>query len=244
MIHSKQHQGCRIQDPGTHGKHQTKTKNPWCTSRGCRVQNSGPWDLWLPVVKNSRQFAQRGHSARCAPPMVKIQEAGTQMVSKSQNPKSRKLEYTLQNPTTHTSRRSTNAESWSSIKKTSVHQVVHAAAAPNPNLTLTQTNLQQPLRCTTAALRQAIREDHKWVEKMKWQSNNAGAHIASEFANIIRIIGEAKDFLFFFFCARVGLQMCHLVLFSACLALFDQRRRTGHSSGSARRGPGARDTAT
>ena len=28
MIHSKQHQGCRIQDPGTRGKHQTKTKNP------------------------------------------------------------------------------------------------------------------------------------------------------------------------------------------------------------------------
>ena len=39
VIHSKQHRGCRIQDPGTRGKHQTKTKNPWCTSRGCRVQN-------------------------------------------------------------------------------------------------------------------------------------------------------------------------------------------------------------
>ena len=59
MIHSKQHRGCTIQDPGTRGKHQTKTKNPWCTSRGCRVQNSGPWDPWLPVVKNSRLFAQR-----------------------------------------------------------------------------------------------------------------------------------------------------------------------------------------
>ena len=67
MIHSKQHRGCRIQDPGTRGKHQTKTKNPWCTSRGCRVQNSGPWDPWLPVVTNSRFFAQRWHSARCAP---------------------------------------------------------------------------------------------------------------------------------------------------------------------------------
>ena len=33
MIHSKQHRGCRIQDPGTRGKDQTKTKNPWCTSR-------------------------------------------------------------------------------------------------------------------------------------------------------------------------------------------------------------------
>ena len=71
MIHSKQHQGCRIQGPGSHGKHQTKTKNP-CTSRGCRVQNSGPRDPWLPGVKTSRLFAQRGHSARCAPirPMV------------------------------------------------------------------------------------------------------------------------------------------------------------------------------
>ena len=67
MIHSKQHQGCRIQDTGTCGKHQTKTKNPWCASRGCRLQNSGPWDSQLPVVKNSRLFAQREHSARCAP---------------------------------------------------------------------------------------------------------------------------------------------------------------------------------
>ena len=67
MIHSKQHRGCRIQDPGTRGKHQTKTKNPWCTSRGCRVQNSGPQEPWLPVVKNSRLLAQRAHRAQCAP---------------------------------------------------------------------------------------------------------------------------------------------------------------------------------
>ena len=31
------------------------------------VQNSGPWDPWLPVVENSRLYAQRGYSARCAP---------------------------------------------------------------------------------------------------------------------------------------------------------------------------------
>ena len=31
------------------------------------VLSSGPWDPWLPVVKNSRLFAQRTHSARCAP---------------------------------------------------------------------------------------------------------------------------------------------------------------------------------
>ena len=65
MINSTQHRGCRIQDPRTRGKHQTKRKFPWCTSTGgCRVQNSGPWD---PVVENSRLFVQRGHSARCAP---------------------------------------------------------------------------------------------------------------------------------------------------------------------------------
>ena len=39
--------------------------DPFQTALG--VQNSGPWDPWLPVVKNSRLFAQRGHSARCAP---------------------------------------------------------------------------------------------------------------------------------------------------------------------------------
>ena len=26
--------------------------------RGCRVQNSGPWDAWLPVVENNQLFAQ------------------------------------------------------------------------------------------------------------------------------------------------------------------------------------------
>ena len=64
---SKQHRGCRVQDPGTRGKHHTGKKNPWCTRRGCGVQNSGPWDPWLPAVESSRLFAQRAHSARCAP---------------------------------------------------------------------------------------------------------------------------------------------------------------------------------
>ena len=72
MIHSKQHRGCGIQDPGTRGKHQTGTKNPWCPSTGCRVQNSGPRDPWLPVVKNSRLFAQHGHSTQCAPFCLEI----------------------------------------------------------------------------------------------------------------------------------------------------------------------------
>ena len=92
MINSKQHPGCRIQDPGTRGKHQTENKIPGVPAGGvqgaefrtlgpvasirlktkslvyqqggCRVQNSGPWDPWLPVVENS---GQRAHSAWCAP---------------------------------------------------------------------------------------------------------------------------------------------------------------------------------
>ena len=31
------------------------------------VQNSGPWDPWLPVVEHRRLFAQRAQSAWCAP---------------------------------------------------------------------------------------------------------------------------------------------------------------------------------
>ena len=52
--------------PGTRGKHQTKKTNPWCTSRGCRVQSSGPWDTWLPVVENNKLFARRTHSTDTA----------------------------------------------------------------------------------------------------------------------------------------------------------------------------------
>ena len=46
-------------DPGTPSKHQTTKKKTWGTSRGCRVQNSGPWDSRLPVAEKSRLFAQR-----------------------------------------------------------------------------------------------------------------------------------------------------------------------------------------
>ena len=67
MIHSKQRRGCRIRAPGTCGNHQTKNKSLVYQKGGCKVQNSGPWDPWLPVVENSRRFALRGHSARCAP---------------------------------------------------------------------------------------------------------------------------------------------------------------------------------
>ena len=34
MIHSKQHRGCRIQDPGTRGKHQTKRKKSLVYQQG------------------------------------------------------------------------------------------------------------------------------------------------------------------------------------------------------------------
>ena len=36
--------------------------DPFKTASG--VQNSGPWDPWLPGVENSRLFAQPAHSAR------------------------------------------------------------------------------------------------------------------------------------------------------------------------------------
>ena len=32
------------------------------------MQNAGPWDSWLPVVENSRLFAQRVCTAHGAPP--------------------------------------------------------------------------------------------------------------------------------------------------------------------------------
>ena len=59
MIHSKQHRGCTIQDPGTRGKHQTKTKNPWCTSRAvrCRIEDPGTAGEKQPTFRTAR--AQR-----------------------------------------------------------------------------------------------------------------------------------------------------------------------------------------
>ena len=48
MIGSKQHRGCRIQDPGTRGKHQTKKKTPGVPAGavGCRIQDSGIRGYW------------------------------------------------------------------------------------------------------------------------------------------------------------------------------------------------------
>ena len=46
--------------------------NPFNTASG--VQNSGPWDPWLRGVENSRLFAQRAHSAWCAPHVMCVWE--------------------------------------------------------------------------------------------------------------------------------------------------------------------------
>ena len=46
---------------------QPPTETCMIHSKQHRVQNSGPWDGWLPVVENSRLFAQRWHSALCVP---------------------------------------------------------------------------------------------------------------------------------------------------------------------------------
>ena len=70
MIHSKQHRGCGIQDPGTRGKHQTQTQNPWCTSRGCGLQNSGPtcgYRWW-----KTADFSHSAGTAHGAPPMKRV----------------------------------------------------------------------------------------------------------------------------------------------------------------------------
>ena len=67
MINSKQH---GVQNSGPWDSWQAldyKKKSLVYQQGGCRVQNSGPCDPWLPVVENSRLFAQCAHNARCAP---------------------------------------------------------------------------------------------------------------------------------------------------------------------------------
>ena len=54
--------------PGNTPENHPPTEGRMISSKQHRgTQNSGPWDPWLPVVENSRLFAQRVHSARCAP---------------------------------------------------------------------------------------------------------------------------------------------------------------------------------
>ena len=45
--------------PGNTPENHPPTEACMIHSKQHRVQNSGPWDPWLPVVKNSRLFAQR-----------------------------------------------------------------------------------------------------------------------------------------------------------------------------------------
>ena len=74
LIHSKQHLGCRIQDPGTRGKHQTKRKIPGVPAGavGCRIQDPGIRGYrWWKTADFSHSAhtarAQRAHGAQCAP---------------------------------------------------------------------------------------------------------------------------------------------------------------------------------
>ena len=69
MIHSKQHRGCRTLGPVA--SITLIKKIPGAPAEG-RVQMSRPWDPWLPAMENNRLFAQRGHSARCAPCSIRI----------------------------------------------------------------------------------------------------------------------------------------------------------------------------
>ena len=53
--------------PGNTPENYPPTEACMINSKQHGVQNSGPWDLWLPVVESSRLFAQHAHSAGCAP---------------------------------------------------------------------------------------------------------------------------------------------------------------------------------
>ena len=82
MIHSKQHLGCSIQDPRTPWQaSDLKQKIPDAPAQavGCRTQDPGT--PWLPVVENSRLFAQHAHSARCAPIWYSRQPLGIKVQS-------------------------------------------------------------------------------------------------------------------------------------------------------------------
>ena len=70
MINSKQHWGCRIQEPGTRGTHQTQKNASLVYQQGLQ---GAEFKTLGPVVENSRLFAQRTHSAGTAhgaPPLT------------------------------------------------------------------------------------------------------------------------------------------------------------------------------
>ena len=61
--------------PGSTPENHPPTEACMINSKQPGVQNSRPWDPWLPVVENSQLFAQRGHSAGTAhgaPPLSRI----------------------------------------------------------------------------------------------------------------------------------------------------------------------------
>ena len=53
--------------PGNTPENHSSPEACMINSKQHGVQNSGPWDPWLPLVENSRLFVQRTHSALCAP---------------------------------------------------------------------------------------------------------------------------------------------------------------------------------
>ena len=63
---------CPGNTPGNHPPTEA-VRNPFRTASG-GVQDSGPWDPWLPAVEHGRRFAQRAHSAGTAhraPPQLR-----------------------------------------------------------------------------------------------------------------------------------------------------------------------------
>ena len=59
--------GCRLQDTGARGKHQTTQKNPWCTSRGCKCRSQGPGAHGYRRWKTA-DFSHSAGTAHGAPP--------------------------------------------------------------------------------------------------------------------------------------------------------------------------------
>ena len=64
MINSKTAWGAEFRTLGPVASIKLEKKIPAVPAGGGRVQNSGPWDPWLPVVEKSQLFAQRVHNSR------------------------------------------------------------------------------------------------------------------------------------------------------------------------------------
>ena len=58
--------------------------DPFKTASG--VQKSGPWDPWLPLVENSRLFAQRGHSGASPKARAAVGTLSTDQPTKTSMP--------------------------------------------------------------------------------------------------------------------------------------------------------------